>query len=412
MSRFSRAIGGGGGIGGIVGNIVGGPAGLVTGGYFGNKNQWGQKSPSVGDQWNQSSDVDPLVQYIQQERGAPHGTAPEKWWNSEEMNKAISKFINGLSPDQQLQYLSSVDTNKLSQDFAKVYGRAWDFSSSPIGSTSNGYATFLNVLGRAPTETEWAQLAPAFQGDNGAVNGRAAVAAYIESYKKTPEYLKTQAGQYTGDVNQIFQSLFGRDPTSSELDYYGQRLATKETTPYEISQFVQQTPEYQSIRDKQFREGVASELAPLEQDVMKRGKEMLIADYASRGINPGSSPALDFAITDMLGDIAKQRSSYLTNLSAQQYGGNKAAAREDYGTSLGSYMNTLNQQKQRNYGLLDYYNQQGDQTRDYERQMRDYMNYLNSVRQPNTNFFDYLNAGLNVANTGANVFKAFKYKGF
>lgn len=403
MSWLSKAVGKRVS-GGLLGSIFGGQGALA--GAYGGSVDWG-KSPSVPSLWNPNDNVDPLIRYIQETKGAPHGTDPEAWWNREWLGKGMSEFVNSLSTEDQLKYLQNVDFKKLSDDFKKVYGRPFDFNTTPIGIQAAGIKSFKNMVGRDINESEWAQLLPAFQGKDAAITGKAAVAQYAEAYKKTPEYLKTQAGKFSGDVGQVFQSLMGRDPTAQEVDYYGQKLATGEWTPYEISQYVQQTPEFQTKRDTEFRQGLSGELEGYDTSFFNRAMPNIISQQAKAMGGAGTSSALDFALTDLMGKMAENRGQYLAGLSAEQYGGNKAAARGDYQTTTQNLWNTLQQNKARSQGLMDYYGGRAAQGADYERQMSDYLNYLNSVRQPQTNFFDYLNAGLNIANTGANVFKAF-----
>ena len=84
----------------------------------------------VNNQWNEGaiSTADPLIQYIAQSRGAPHGKDPNAWWNPTEMDTAIKSYINSLPADQRAAYVQNMDVNKLNSDMQKVYGKGWDFS--------------------------------------------------------------------------------------------------------------------------------------------------------------------------------------------------------------------------------------------------------------------------------------------
>ena len=71
------------------------------------------------------------------------------------------------------------------------------------------YDTFTQTFGRAPTETEFAQVLPIFGGAEGRQRGAAAVSQMFESYKQSPDYLKTQVGQYTDELDPIFAAIDG-----------------------------------------------------------------------------------------------------------------------------------------------------------------------------------------------------------
>ena len=115
------------------------PLDLVTGGEFSNiVNQIGGGNTGVSNQWNEAAipTVDPLIQYIAQTRGAPHGKDPGKWWsNTEEMTNTINNYIYSLPENVRKAYLANFDPAKLSADMAKVYGQGYDFTpwTKPAG---------------------------------------------------------------------------------------------------------------------------------------------------------------------------------------------------------------------------------------------------------------------------------------
>lgn len=255
------------------------------------------------------------------------------------------------------------------------------------------YQAGQEFLGRDLTQSEYAQLAPAWQADK--TTGRAALAQYADAYKKTPEYLKTQAGKYSGDVNTVFNDLMKRGATQGELDHFGQMLATGETDLYELSQYVQSLPEFQTAADQRFRTGLADELQGYDTQFFKKTSPEILDQYAKAGIQ--NSSALDYAMTDLMGNIAAKRGEYLAGLSSQQYGGNKAAAREDYLASLNNYLGNQGLERERAWGLQDYYNKRGDERADYTLQKNDYMNYLNSMKKQKPGLLDYVNTAANVA---------------
>lgn len=82
-----------------------------------------------------------------------------------------------------------------------------------------------------------------------------------------------------------------------------------------------------------------------------------------------------------MGNIASNRSAYLSQLSAGQYGGNKDLA-------IGNYQNSLNQlygqsqgQRQNQNAYTQQLLNQGFQGADYSSQMKDYMNFMGNQPQ-------------------------------
>ena len=72
--------------------------------------------------------ADPLVQSIFTQRGAPHGKAPEKWWDAGQINAAVNNFISQMPLQQQISYLNNVDPKQLQQDMQTTYGRSYDLT--------------------------------------------------------------------------------------------------------------------------------------------------------------------------------------------------------------------------------------------------------------------------------------------
>ena len=242
----------------------------------------------------------------------------------------------------------------------------------------NVYKTGQELLGRDLTPEEFAQALPNFTGPNGDLNGRAWLANYAQQYKQTPAYLATQAGKYGGQVNDLLKGILGRDATSQEQDYYGRMLATNQISPYEIQQQIKATPEFQTQQDTSFRKGLAGELEGYDVSEFGKEKQNIQADYARRGIDAGASPSLDYALTDLMGKIAQNRQSYLAQLSSQQYGGNKEAARQDYLGNLQNFLGNQAYNRQLGQQQMGYYQQRQGEQQDYQQQMSDYMNFLNN----------------------------------
>lgn len=268
--------------------------------------------------------------------------------------------------------------NRLSPDLLlSRYGNSGVQIGSQIDQLNkSAYDTFSQMLGRAPTSSEFAQIMPYFRGPGGADTGRSAVAQFAERYKNSPEALGKRAPEQYGKVGDVFQDLLKRGASQDELDYFGRALATGEITPYEVRQFVQQMPEYRTEQDKQFRSGLASELEGYDTSFFNKAKEDVISRFSQNTGGAGRSSALDFALTNLMGDIAKERGKYLSGISAQQYGGNKEAAREDYRGTMDRYMGDLSYNRQRGDQYMDALRDRSWNARDYEIQRDDYARML------------------------------------
>ena len=233
------------------------------------------------------------------------------------------------------------------------------------------------VLGRDLTGTELDQFRPVFEGSD--TEGRAALARYAEDWKFSPEGLSQRSGEYSDDVGRLFQDFFQRDATQDELDYYGRQRAAG-VTPYELQAYLRETPEFRKAEDERFRGDLAGELEGYDRDFFNKAQEDVISRARRGPGGAGTSTALDFALTNLMGDIAKERGRYLAGLSADQYGGNKAAAREDY---LGQ-RNRAYQQSDYRQGRSDYLQDRSygraNELSDYRRQRDDYMRYLEQNR--------------------------------
>jgi hypothetical protein len=201
--------------------------------------------------------------------------------------------------------------------------------------------------------------------------------------KEADKRAQDQVPLQTPKINDIYQQLLGHGASQDELDHFGKLLASGEVDPYELQEFVKSGTEYQTNADKTFRSGLNDELGAYDDKVFGREKENVISRYAQAGrLN---SPSLDYALTDLMGKISEQRSNYLAQVSAQQYGGNKAAARSDYETTLNGVLNNNAADKARQQQLDDYYRMRADNVSDYNTQASSYYDALRANRVKSAN---------------------------
>lgn len=269
----------------------------------------------------------------------------------------------------------------------------------------NIYTTAQDVLKRDVTANEINELRPYFSGPNGLDSGRAAISHIADQEAKSPEALSKKAPEYSGKINEIYQDLLKRGASSDELDYFGQKLATGEITPYEVREWIKQTGDYQTQEDTKFRTSLADELAGYDQKAFDEQKQNILSSYMKSG--KLNSTALDYAITDTLSKMATNRDQFLSSLSASQYQGNKAAARGDYETSLSRLFGKEDYNQQKNDTMLSDLLKRANEGVDYQREMSDLVNYMNAQPKQDTSPWNYVNAGLGLLNTGANVGRLF-----
>lgn len=241
------------------------------------------------------------------------------------------------------------------------------------------------ILGRDVTAQDIDAIRPWFEG--GDTEGRSYLTELKKQEASSPEALRKRAGAYSGQVGNIFQDLLKRGASQQEIDHFGSLLASGDVDEYTLRSFVQQLPEYRTAEDKRFREGLSGELEGYDREAFGKAKEDVISRYARAGIQ--NSSALDFALTSLMGDIAKERNRYLTGLSTEQYGGNKALARADYEGNLNQYLSNRDYEKNRSYNTMQDYLGRGRERADYDRQMQDYNRMLQSIpRQRGSRYAD------------------------
>lgn len=267
-------------------------------------------------------------------------------------------------------------------------------------------------LGRPLDQTEIASAMPYFQGPEGETNVNAYLANIATQQKQDPTNAnspsnpnnpKNTLSQFNPQVNQVFQDLLKRGATQDELNHFSSLISTGQADPYQLQAYVKTLPEYTNAQDTQFRTGLNDELSKYDTAEFGREKQGILSQYAQNGQGGGASPSLDYALTNLMGNIAEKRSNYLAGLSAQQYGGNKDLAAANYGNTMNQAYQQSQQDRSNSLALNNTLLNRGFQGADYQQQMSDYMNYLNNRPKPN-NTLAYINTGLNTINTAGNLY--------
>lgn len=219
----------------------------------------------------------------------------------------------------------------------------------------------------------------------------------------------------TATAQRLLQQNFGADYNDPDLQgFLADRLAAGDS-PFEVSQFLQTTPQFQEKKaatenervkteSAAAREALNQELLKSQQEVFQRAQPSIISSYMKAGrLN---SSGLNNALAQAQADLEKERQGFLANagyndaIRAQGYGredfvNNNAQAFNQYlRQSEPSYQNRFatNQAQnqlsyqqpfanlQRQYQLGDEARQRQYQIEDYNNQKSDFNRYLDQYR--------------------------------
>lgn len=271
------------------------------------------------------------------------------------------------------------------QEYAAFWGapNTEDYSNNKAAA----YDTFKQVFGRAPTRDEANQILPAFGNDPHIPNtqaGSAFISQLHNSTENTPDKLyakqqaeyKQNAPQHYDTVNKLFQNAFGHAPSQEELDHFGSELASGQVDAYQIQQFLQQQPEYVNKQNEQMREGLSGKMAANDR---RQFSEQILPSiqeaYAKQGRSFDSSA---FSNSAALAAQAQntQRENFLSNLTAQQYGGVQDRAYNDYANMLAQQQNLTNSGIQAQYSQIQGAQNRSNDLADLNTQNQMYQQYL------------------------------------
>lgn len=250
----------------------------------------------------------------------------------------------------------------------------------------------FKLFGRYLNSSEFASIRPSFLGPDGDINGNAALAQLAQSYKFNPSldpYSRlntTKPEEFNNQINQTFQSILGRAATSNELAHFQDQFKKGALDSFGLESVIKQSPEFTNTQDKQFRDSLNQNLSDYDAYAFNRmGAPNLFSKYAQNGMPAGTSPSLEYAMTDLMGQMAKNRSNYLAQLSAQQYGNNKSLANQNYQSTTDQLLQNWSSNLNRSQQLQDYLGNRGFEGSDYQTQRNDYMKYLNSMKPADRN---------------------------
>ena len=283
---------------------------------------------------------------------------------------------------------------------AKVY--AWD--------------AFTKQFGRNPTQSELTQLSAAYiGGDPNIANvsgGNSAVAQYFQSLTNAPanqyaqqqKQYETDAPKFYDQINGLFKQTVGRDATDDEKKHFGSLLASGQVDPYTVAQFLQALPENVQKQDEAFRTNLNKTLQG--QDAQYFNEQVMPgiqSNFAKQGRDVNSSA---FSNSLALAGQAqnRQRESFLSGLTADQYKNSQGLAQNAYQQAYGRYTGLQDYSMQRSNQLQDATTSRINSLQDFSMQKQAYDQYLSRYGKRG-GWVQDLGTGLNMANSFMNLFK-------
>lgn len=244
------------------------------------------------------------------------------------------------------------------------------------------------IYGRNPTTQE---LNYALSLSGGDINGYIAGQKYTEDNSpdklaaKQQADLQAKAPEHYDQVKQMFQSQLGRAPTQDELDHFGGLLATGTVDNYGLQNFIQQQPEYQANKNKDFQNQLSDQLSGYDKQYFSNSILPSIQEaYAKQGRSFDSS-SFQAATANAAQQQNTQRQQFLGNLTAQQYGDQQANAYNQYAAQLSQQQQLTNSGIQSQYGFAQNAINRQNQMNDFNTQQGAYNQYLAKYGQRQNN---------------------------
>jgi hypothetical protein len=219
----------------------------------------------------------------------------------------------------------------------------------------------------------------------------ASINSSIDKAQNPGKYLSPdQTAQNQQTAQQLVGQIYGPDSAQDPhlVDFISQQLA-QGVHPYELSQFLQTTPQYLEAKAAKDREALNQELLGSEDQVFKQFTPQIISSYLKAGrVN---SSGLDSAITNARAQLAQQRQGVLTGYAREDAVNARNSAFQNYirqsdptyqqRYAVQNASNYANFQQpynalSRQYSLNDEARQRQYQIDDYNRMQSDFLRYM------------------------------------
>jgi len=182
----------------------------------------------------------------------------------------------------------------------------------------------------------------------------------------------------------VIQETLGRPATQDELAFFSKEIAKGES-PYELAQFLQQSPEYIEAKAKKDREAINQELLAGEEEVFARAQPQIISSFMKAGrLN---SSGLQSALANARAELARERQSMLTGYAREDVVGARNQAFQNYlrqSDPRQQAQSWLTQSRvQAPFQQLDAYRSRGYELDNYYRQQSDFNRALGMQQKAN-----------------------------
>lgn len=234
--------------------------------------------------------------------------------------------------------------------------------------------SYQSIYGRLPTAQEVAQVTPAFATEAG--SGESYISQLYNQQNPYGDAKKKASEQY-GTVDDLFQKALGRSATDEEKDHFGTLLGTGQYSAYDIQNMLQNLPENVRKQDEEFRKGLEGQLKDSDSRYFNEQIMPGIARNFAQSGRSFDSSAYAAALAREANTQNTTRDSFLANLSAEQYQGNKQNAYNDY-------WNNINYARGRSDTMADRNYQRMNELNDFTMQKQAYDQYLQRYGKRNT----------------------------
>ncbi len=257
------------------------------------------------------------------------------------------------------------------------------YRNDPTGYLATAvYQDFNKSFGRPPTQDELDTYMPLVQtlGHSGAA---AEIAKAHMAFENSPEKVAERKRAETdkkavslySDVNELFKSNLGREATQDEQKHFAAEISNG-ADAYTIGQFLQALPENVKKQDAEFRKGLSAELQG--QDAQYYNEQILPSLQKNATMQGRSldSSGVNNSLALAAQQQNRQREDFLSNLSANQYGGSQALAQSAYQNAYGNYQNTQDYNLNANQDMWNANMNRMNSLSDYNIQKQAYDQYL------------------------------------
>ncbi len=278
--------------------------------------------------------------------------------------------------------------NPLDQSYYDQLHAAPTTGGSDAAAQQWAFLDFQKQFGRNPTQSELNQLSAGYSiGDKNLLNlsgGKSGVSQYYSSMANTPaiqaanqqKKYEQDAPKYYDQIDSMFNQTLGRSATDDEKKHFGAQMASGNVDAYTMNQWLQALPENVQKQDAAFRTNLSNTLQ--SQDAQYYNEQVLPgiqSQFAKQGRSVDSSAFANSAALAAQ-QQNRQRESFLSGLTADQYQNSQGLAQSAYNNSYGGYQGLQDYSMGRTMQQQDLLNTRAYDQQNYALQKQSYDQYL------------------------------------